>query len=206
MIANSREYDEIAETIFRPIYKDIARMICERTGVREGRFLDVGCGGGHMGLAVLEEGSFQKGVLMDFSEEAVEIARSRAAEQLADGRIAVVCGDVHAIPFPDQYFDLVESRGSMYFWVDQERAFREIYRVMKPGAWACIGGGMGSRENRERAHRMMRERGMKRRDKMSVSLELTDPQYEELFHSMGVDYQIVRNEEEGHWLIFQRKV
>ena len=201
-MGKSKEYDEIAEHIFGPIYREIAGAIVRRTGVREGRFLDVGCGGGHLGFAVLREGYFH-GILMDIRDEAVEIARQRAKNQHVGDRIEVICGDVQNMPFPDDSFDLVVSRGSMYFWPDQEKAFREILRVTRQGAWAYIGGGMGNRELRERAHKMMQERQMKRRDK-SDSMELTDQEYETMFRDTNVDFQIIRNPEEGHWLIFHK--
>ena len=43
-------YDEIADTIFRPIYPRIAEDILSATGVTGGRMVDVGWGGGHLGL------------------------------------------------------------------------------------------------------------------------------------------------------------
>ena len=54
-----------------------------------------------------------------------------------------MAADVHALPFRDNSFDLVISRGSIFFWRDQSTALREIVRVLKPGGYAFIGGGYG---------------------------------------------------------------
>ena len=52
---NPVEYDAIAEELFAPVYPVIARAITERAKKREGRLLDVGCGGGHLAISVLRE-------------------------------------------------------------------------------------------------------------------------------------------------------
>ena len=68
-----------------------------------------------------------------------------------DLRIIPLLGDVHAIPAGEETFDLVVSRGSYHFWNDLPAAFREIFRVLKPGGIAYIGGGYGSRSDQERS-------------------------------------------------------
>jgi len=67
----------------------------------------------------------------------LEIAQKSIEEGL-EKRIKTVIGDVHQMPFPDEFADLVFTRGSMFFWKDLPTAFREIYRVLKPvvqGMW-----------------------------------------------------------------------
>lgn len=49
------DYDEIADNIFFPIYDRIAEQIIDATDVRSGKMLDIGCGGGHLGFAVMEK-------------------------------------------------------------------------------------------------------------------------------------------------------
>ena len=124
-------YDEIADTIFRPIYPRIAEDILSATGVTGGRMVDVGCGGGHLGLALMERAPFT-GTFLDVREEALALARRRAEERGLLPRCSFLAGDVHQIALPDGCADLVISRGSMIFWSDQERAFREIYRILAP--------------------------------------------------------------------------
>jgi SAM-dependent methyltransferase len=56
-------------------------------------------------------------------------------------RVSAVLADACDLPFRDNYADIIVSRGSYLFWQDKTSAFREIYRVLKPGAVAYIGRG-----------------------------------------------------------------
>jgi len=47
-------FDKIAREVFAPAYPLIARQIQERTGINEGVCVDVGCGGGYLGLALAQ--------------------------------------------------------------------------------------------------------------------------------------------------------
>lgn len=48
------------------------------------------------------------------------------------------------MPFPDEFVDVVFSQGSIIFWNDLTVAFKEIYRVLKPGGVGYIGRGFGN--------------------------------------------------------------
>ena len=65
-------YDQIAEHIFKPIYPRIARDLMAATGVAGGRMVDVGCSGGHLGLALMELAPFT-GTFLDVRGEALEL-------------------------------------------------------------------------------------------------------------------------------------
>ena len=81
---------------------------------------------------------------LDIEPEALELAGQYAKEcGIPDSRIHWACADVHSLPFPDNSFDLVVSRGSIPFWRDHRLAAREIMRVLRPGGVALVGGGSG---------------------------------------------------------------
>ena len=42
-------------------------------------------------------------------------------------------GDVSALPFEDEKFDLATAFETVYFWPDLGGSFREVFRVLKPG-------------------------------------------------------------------------
>jgi SAM-dependent methyltransferase len=48
------------------------------------------------------------------------------------------------MPLPDNSADLVVSRGSIFFWDSPAKGLQEVYRVLRPGGHAYIGGGAGS--------------------------------------------------------------
>ena len=47
-------------------------------------------------------------------------------------------GDMEALPFPDESFDVVISNGGFCLVPDKEKAFKEVCRVLKPGGRCAI--------------------------------------------------------------------
>lgn len=197
-------YDRIAEEIFAPIYPRIAQDLLEATGVRAGRMVDIGCGGGHLGFAVMEQAPFE-GLFLDIRGEALTSARARAEARGLLDRCTFRTGDVQRMDLPDGCADLVISRGSMIFWEDQEAAFREIYRILAPGGCTYVGTGLGSTELREQIRAKMRsaDPGWPRR-LLENSLALSTPAYRTLFQSLGWDFTILENESQGRWIILRK--
>ena len=197
-------YDRIAEEIFAPIYPRIARDLLEATGVRGGRMVDIGCGGGHLGFAVMEQAPFE-GLFLDICGEALTSARARAEARGLLDRCTFRTGDVQRMDLPDGCADLVISRGSMIFWEDQEAAFREIYRILAPGGCTYVGTGLGSTELREQIRAKMRSADpcWPRRLREN-SLALSTPAYRALFQSLGWDFTILENESQGRWIILRK--
>jgi ubiquinone/menaquinone biosynthesis C-methylase UbiE len=64
--------------------------------------------------------------------------RIRAAKLAA--RITCRAGDVHDLPFDDASFDIVAGVGPILLWGEREKAMREVYRVLREGGAARIGG------------------------------------------------------------------
>lgn len=156
-------YDDIAEQIYAPLFPFYAHLMVQRTGIHAGHALDVGCGGGHLGFALLDEGNFASMTFADASDGAIVRATERA-EQL--GRAAIsrfAVADVTSLPFNDDSFALVASRGSIPFWEDQEAAIDEIFRVLAPGGYAYLGGGKGGKTLSSQIERdMKRQRALQR--------------------------------------------
>jgi ubiquinone/menaquinone biosynthesis C-methylase UbiE len=138
-------YDRIARDVFAPVYPVIAEQIRNRTGVTKGVCLDIGTGGGYLGIALAGITDLEF-YLMDKSFEMLEIAYTNVVVSGLQKRVRTIQGDVHRIPQGDGSVNLVISRGSLFFWEDKARAFAEIYRVLAPGGSAYIGGGMGTGE------------------------------------------------------------
>jgi SAM-dependent methyltransferase len=103
----------------------------ERTGLREGdSVLDIACGVGSFLRLVGERGGVPHGV--DASEALIELARTRLPD--ADLRV----GEMEALPYPDDAFDLVTGFNAFFFANDIVAAVREAGRVAKPGAPVVI--------------------------------------------------------------------
>jgi ubiquinone/menaquinone biosynthesis C-methylase UbiE len=110
--------------------EDLARMTAAANLNGDERVLDAGCGAGHTALAfaphVAEVTAFDLSAGMLAQVEA--LARERGVANVRTRR-----GDVEALPFDDDAFDLVTSRYSAHHWPHPERALAEIRRVLKPG-------------------------------------------------------------------------
>jgi SAM-dependent methyltransferase len=92
--------------------------------------LDVGCGVGAFLRLVVDRGARACGI--DASDALVELARARLPE--AEVRV----GDMEALPYEDDTFDLVTGFTSFFFANDIVVALREAGRVAKPGAPVVI--------------------------------------------------------------------
>jgi SAM-dependent methyltransferase len=110
-----------------PTYEEALRHVRLEPGHR---VLDVGCGAGVFLRLVTDRGAHAYG--LDASEALVEAARSRVPE--ADLRV----GEMEALPYEDDGFDLVTGFNSFFFATDLVAALGEARRVAKPGAPVVI--------------------------------------------------------------------
>lgn len=198
------EFDYIAEHIFYPIYPVIAEDIVKRAGRVEGRLMDIGCGGGHLGLAVMEKTDFQ-GVFVDINETALGIARDRAGKRGLSGRSEFLKGNVEHLELPDSDCDLIISRGSYLFWDNLENSLVEIYRVLAPGGMTYIGGGMGSQELAASIRPKMQKIWPEwPAPNMKRSSRITNEILAGIMERHGIPHEIIDNEEQGRWIIMSK--
>jgi len=125
-------------------YETVAEDVVRFCGSSGGRvWLDLGSGPGGVGLALLEKIHEAVMVLMDPDAEALRQALDSARERGLSARAVALVGSAESIPLPDESVDVVVSRGSFYFWQDRAQGLREVWRVLRPGGRAMIGGGLG---------------------------------------------------------------
>jgi len=124
--ARPKDWAEI-ETQQRPTYDEAIR----RAGIGAGqRVLDIGCGSGAFLRVAADRRARVSG--LDASEALLGLARARVPE--AD----LHAGDMQALPFGDDVFDLVTGFNSFFFAADMTAALREAGRVARPGAPVVI--------------------------------------------------------------------
>ena len=102
--------------------------------VREGdAVLDIGSGSGtdalHASLQVGPRGSVTG---LDLTPAMIEKARANI-ERMGARNVRIVEGNATRIPLPDASVDVVTSNGVLNLVPDKTAAFREIFRVLKPG-------------------------------------------------------------------------
>ncbi|RRJ85177.1 methyltransferase domain-containing protein [Aestuariirhabdus litorea] len=103
------------------------------------RVLDAGAGTGSSGLrAARRVGESGRVTLLDSSPGMLAVARQRIERAQLQGRVAVVDGDMHRLPFADNSFDAVLSSYSLCPLADPLQAVRELFRVTRPGGCIAI--------------------------------------------------------------------
>jgi ubiquinone/menaquinone biosynthesis C-methylase UbiE len=96
--------------------------------------LDAGCGTGGAALE-LTQAVGPNGIVVgvDASETMLAVARSRAA-----GTVRFEQGDLSALAFPDDEFDLVRCERVLQHVPDADAAVRELVRVCRPGGQVLL--------------------------------------------------------------------
>lgn len=200
---NAAEFNEkIMKGHFRKIYPVIAAQIVERTGVSAGRCIDLG-GGPGMLAACIAKITLLKVTVVDLMPECVELARENSAEEGVGDRVDAIQGVAEALPFDDGVIDLVVSRGSIFFWQDQKQGLAEVYRVLRPGGWAWIGGGFGTAELLREIEAVKAddpEWNRKRKERMRQN---PPEHFRAMLQRLGIK-GVVEHQEAGTWIIFRK--
>ncbi len=133
------------ETMLPDFYGTVAEDMLAYCRAAPGRiWVDLGSGTGGIGLALLARLPVSRLIFMDPDSQALHQALARAHQHGYGTRTMTVAGSAETIPLQDESVDAVVSRGSVYFWQDRARGIAQIWRVLRPGGRAMIGGGLGS--------------------------------------------------------------
>lgn len=101
-----------------------------------GTLLEVPVGTGVLTMPVYRELPGAEITCLDYSENMMNSAREKA-KALGLKNITFQQGDVGALPFEDESFDIVLSLNGFHAFPDKEAAYRETCRVLKRGGTFC---------------------------------------------------------------------
>ena len=101
-----------------------------------GKLLEVPVGTGVLTMPLYASLPEATVTCLDYSADMMENAQKRA-KALGLANVTFVQGDVGALPFADESFDLVLSLNGFHAFPDKDRAFSETCRVLKPGGVFC---------------------------------------------------------------------
>jgi len=124
---------------------------------KKGFWIDLGAGKGQVAIPLIEK-TGNPVVMLDPDAEAMAEGLELARQKGIGDRLFAVVGVAEEMPFPDNSVDLVVSRGSIFFWDDPAKGLREVYRVLRPGGKAYIGGGAGSSYPQWAVEKLIRQR------------------------------------------------
>lgn len=127
------QYDQIGEKYLQGQKKFFSKrddwtrnaILMHLRDVKNKTILDIGCGGGEDIKLLEQQGAIVYGI--DPSKTMVSSAQAIVAHP---ERLRV--GDYEHIPFPDKEFDIVFGSFSLHYLKTFEKAYEEIYRVLKP--------------------------------------------------------------------------
>ena len=123
----------------------------------KGFWIDLGAGKGQLTIPLIKATS-NPVVMLDPNVEAMTKGLEIAREQGLGDRLFAVVGVAEEMPLPDNSVDLVASRGAIFFWADPVKGLQEVYRVLRPGGTAYIGGGAGSGYPKQAAEKLIQDR------------------------------------------------
>ncbi len=166
--------------------------------------------------SVLELGPFSGGISLELARlypglsitiadelpEVVEYLEEEiSASGLSEG-IAVEKTDLNRLAFDDSQFDLIISRGVFFFLNKKENLLREIFRVLKEGGMAFIGGGYGKGVPQEIINEIADESHdiNERLGRRWFSIE----ELEELVRKSGLTDNCKIEDEGGVWLVIRK--
>jgi len=121
--------------------KRVAQLAIAANDDRKPRVLDVATGTGDLAFALARAGASEV-VGIDFSEEMIASARSKAASRAGDDRYRNVrfeVGDAMDLPFPDGAFDACTVSFGLRNMPDYDAAIASMTRVLRPGGrFICL--------------------------------------------------------------------
>jgi len=143
-------------------YPYVVQDILKYCQPQRGFWVDLGSGKGQVAIPLIHQ-TDNPVVMLDPDEEAMSKGLEIAREKGLEHRLVAVVGVAEDMPFPDNSVDLLVSRGSIFFWDDPVKGLQEVYRVLRTGAKAYIGGGAGSGYPKWAADQLIQ----KRRERMN---------------------------------------
>ena len=95
------------------------------------RFVELCFGGGQVLERALEKAASAAGI--DHSPDMLALTRERNAAAVAAGRLELVEGDVHELPWPDGEFSCAACLNAFFFIEQPDRFLAEVRRVLTSG-------------------------------------------------------------------------
>jgi ubiquinone/menaquinone biosynthesis C-methylase UbiE len=137
---DAKAYHKLVESKLKRTYPATAeRMLRECGNVRDGICIDIGCGTGRLDVELAKRSNLQI-IGLDINPEMRPYFEKHVREAGFGERIRFLEGDAQELPFPDDYADVIVSRGTIIFIPDLAKCLQEVARVLKPTGVAFLGG------------------------------------------------------------------
>ena len=129
------KYDLMNDLMSLGIHRLWKRFTIECSGARPGqKILDLAGGTGDLtarfSRIVGEQGEV---VLADINDSMLKVGRDKLRDRGLVGNIRYVQGNAEALPFPDNYFDVITIGFGLRNVTNKQKALDSMFRVLKPG-------------------------------------------------------------------------
>ena len=129
------KYDLMNDLMSLGIHRLWKRFTIECSGIRPGqKVLDLAGGTGDLtarfSRIVGEQGEV---ILADINDSMLKVGRNKLRDKGLVGNIRYVQANAEALPFPDNYFDLITMGFGLRNVTHKEQALASMFRVLKPG-------------------------------------------------------------------------
>lgn len=182
-----------AAEVLAPVYAPLAQQIVEefQLAEKEGIGIDVGSGPGALVVELCKRTRLHW-INAEINPHFFAHFLKLSEEAGLSGRVSAVFVDAQALPFRDDYANVIVSRGSLQFWENKRLAFSEIYRVLKPGGVAFVGRGFSDDLPVETARKIratQRKRG--EGSALKYSVPETEAEIRTVMKTLGIkDYRV----------------
>ena len=133
--AAAKQFTQIAKTIFPLVYEYLTAELVAALNLSErpGIGIDIGGGPGDWVIRLAQAAPGIYWINTDINPHYGGYFMQTALDSTVTSRVGWVPADAAALPFRDNYADVIISRGSFQFWPDLAAGIAEIRRVLKPG-------------------------------------------------------------------------
>lgn len=200
MMIDEYALDEI-NALWDPVRPYLARQIEDLYGRSNGHVLEIGPFSGLV-FALAEKGVGQSFMIAAFPGHAAESCRKKAVKLGLEDTVRVIESDPLLTGVPDESVDLAIFRGALFFPSVFRTEFAAVYRTLRSGGLAFVGGGYGRSTPQividgigERSKTLNFEMGKVRVTEESVHAELT---------RLGLDGKAEIIAEGGLWVVLRK--
>ena len=129
------KYDLMNDLMSGGVHRLWKRFTIELSGARPGnRVLDIAGGTGDLTRQFSRiVGPTGEVVLADINASMLMVGRDKLLDSGVAGNVSFVQADAEALPFPDNYFDVVTIAFGLRNVTHKDAAIRSMLRVLKPG-------------------------------------------------------------------------
>ena len=128
--------------LWEPVRPFLARQIEELYGRRDGHILEIGPFSGLI-FALAQKNVGQCFLIATISQAAILLYRQEARKLGLENKVRIIESDSSLIGIADDSVDLAIFRGALFFPTLFQVDFGAIYRTLRTGGIAFVGGGFG---------------------------------------------------------------